>query len=138
MEQRIKIQGIDLDPIADFQIKWLEEGIADKAFVDYANEFGKILANLHEHKKNKYLTIQVPKDENDKREFQNQSLSKSQIRNFFSTVKTLEMKQKFFDDPDIQAKLFMLKPLLAYAAKRNKSIAFDYFHEIMAKMLNPS
>ncbi|MHB2153075.1 type III-A CRISPR-associated protein Csm2 [Calditrichota bacterium GD2] len=136
MEPLTKIKGVKIDPINDFKISWVKNGVASKDFVDFADEFGDILANLHLNKKNKELTMKTNIKDYEKKNFKDESLTKSQIRNFYSSIKTLEMKGKHFDKKDVQAKLFMLKPLLEYAYKRNSSIAFGYFKSIVIKMLD--
>ena len=84
-----------------FKTEWIVNGGASKEFVDFAYSFGKILQNEH--------------------------LTSSQFRNFFGTIKSIEMKGL----ANNKTKFFMLKPLLAYSYARQKSPGFKKFKEVM-------
>jgi len=81
--------------------KSLEKIIKDgdtKSLVEEAEKFGKDLAAKAEKKGDK------------------EALSTSQLRNFFGTVKKIEARGKF--EREEERELLLLKPKLAYAAKR--------------------
>lgn len=86
---------------------WIKNGI-DKIAVKYAEKFGESLATLKEGNKD-------------------QSLSTSQIRNIFGSVKKMEMKG--FNEADF----LLLKPKLAYAAKRAKTKGAEAFKDVFSK-----
>ncbi len=90
-----------------FKTEWIKIGGASKDFVDYADKFGRILTNGR--------------------------LTTSQLRNFFSTLKTIEMKG--FNKT--KTKFYMLKPLLAYGQARNKdSKGYKDFRMVMDTCLD--
>lgn len=89
-----------------FNNDWIKIGGASKEFVDFANEFGKQLKQGR--------------------------LTSSQFRNFYSTLKTIEMKG--FDKT--KTKFYMLKPLLAYGQARQSSRGYDDFKRVMDQCLD--
>lgn len=110
------------DP-GSFETEWVKTGVANKEFIYYAENMGKHLALLNKNRNDW--------EYNQKR--QNNNLSTSQIRNFFGSLKTIEMKG-FKSNKE---KFYMLKPLLAYAYKRDGKEAFrDFKEEVIDKSLN--
>lgn len=101
----ILINGERVDGIEKIKI-WIVKGI-DKVAVDYAEKFGEDLAILKEGRRD-------------------ESLSTSQIRNIFGSVKKMEMKG--FNEADF----LLLKPKLAYAAKRAKTKGAEKFEKVFS------
>ncbi len=89
-----------------FKTEWIEIGGASKEFVDFANHFGRVL------KDGRFTT--------------------SQFRNFYSTLKTIEMK----GFQNTKPKFYMLKPLLAYGQARQGSKGYNEFKRVMDQCLN--
>ena len=89
-----------------FKTEWIKIGGASKDFVDYADKFGRILKNGR--------------------------LTTSQFRNFYSTLKTIEMKG--FNKT--KTKFYMLKPLLAYGQARQGSNGYREFKNVMDTCLD--
>ena len=84
-----------------FKTEWIVNGGASKEFVDFANSFGRTLKEGR--------------------------LTSCQFRNFFGTLKSIEMKGL----ADNKTKFYMLKPLLAYAYARNSTQGFRKFKDVM-------
>ena len=106
MSTVFKINGQDVD--GEKQIEtWITVGI-EKTAIEYAKKFGENLATLKEGSKD-------------------QSLSTSQIRNIFGSVKKIEMKG--FSESDF----LLLKPKLAYSAKRARVKAAEEFKDVFSK-----
>ena len=124
----------NFDPINDFKLSWMKEGITEKGFVEYADKFGDYLANLKKSKKDKNNFTFRNLEKVEEKFYKDESLSNSQFRNLFSTIKTIEMKG--LRNENSKTKLFMIQPLLEYAYKRKQTKAFEVFKEIIVKMLN--
>jgi CRISPR-associated protein Csm2 len=90
-----------------FNSKWITEG-ADESFVKFADEAGKYMA---------------PQDNKDK-----QALSKSQIRNVFGEIKRIQLKG--FNTPESKSAFMLLKPKVAYAEGRNRTMGLSLFKKI--------
>lgn len=131
------LDSLDLNsfnPEKEFKLDWVKDSFTSKEFVDYAEKFGMYLARLSRHKKTKLLEILSDKlIDGEKNKYDSQSLSTSQIRNFYSSLKTIELKDLKKGN---YVKLYMLKPLLAYSYKRNTTKAFEVFNTIMSKTLD--
>ncbi len=89
-----------------FKTEWIVNGGASKEFVDFADAFGRKLKNGR--------------------------LTSSQFRNFFGTLKSIEMKGL----TENKTKFYMLKPLLAYAYARNSTQGFRDFKQVMDTSLD--
>ncbi|MHB2149037.1 type III-A CRISPR-associated protein Csm2 [Calditrichota bacterium LG25] len=89
-----------------FKTEWIKIGGASKEFVDFANQFGRVLKNGR--------------------------LTSSQFRNFYSTLKTIEMK----GFKNTKTKFYMLKPLLAYGQARHGSTGYGEFKKVMDQCLD--
>ncbi len=89
------------NPTLRFKTEWIVNGGASKEFVDFADSFGRTLKSGR--------------------------LTSSQFRNFFGTLKSIEMKGL----GENKTKFYMLKPLLAYAYARNSTSGFKDFKEVM-------
>ncbi len=67
--------------------------------------------------------------ENFAKEIKNGGLTTSQIRNFFGEVKRIQMK----GIQNEKNAFYMLKPKLAYTAKRANKLGLDLFKDLMSK-----
>ncbi len=94
------------NPNPVFKTEWIVNGGASKEFIDFANNFGRLLKNGR--------------------------LTSSQFRNFFGTLKSIEMKGL----SENKSKFYMLKPLLAYAYARNSTSGFREFKQVMDTSLD--
>jgi len=123
----------NFDPEQTFKIEWMKQGINEKEFVDFSDSFGDYLANLKKHKREETFTFRrLTKEE--ERLYRDESLSNSQFRNLFSTIKTIEMKG--LEDNNSKTKLFMIRPLLEYSFRRKPTKAFEVFKDLTIKMVN--
>lgn len=114
MSEYTNINGTD----GTTEIKlWIRNGI-NKEAVLYSDDFGNILAN-----------DLSTKDKKDKEE-----LSTNQIRNVFGEVRRIQMRMD--DWPKIESSVLLLKPKLAYAAKRAKSATALALKEVLSSGLD--
>ncbi len=90
----------------NFKTEWIKIGGASKDFVEFADRFG--------------------------RQLKEERLTSSQFRNFYSTLKTIEMKG--FEKT--KTKFYMLKPLLAYGQARQDSRGYRAFKDVMDQCLD--
>lgn len=93
--------------IHPFDPQWIKKG-ADANMVQFANDFGKYMA---------------PTDRYDK-----QKLSTSQIRNVFGEIKRIQMKG--ITTGEGKTSFFLLKPKVAYAEGRNKTMGLSLFKRV--------
>lgn len=100
------------------QIKeWVTAGITKDA-VDFAEHFGKDLATMKDERK------------------RDQSLTTAQIRNVFGEVRRIQMiNKKAIDKPDVfdESSILLLKPKLAYSAKRADRKAVEELAAVLSK-----
>jgi CRISPR-associated protein Csm2 len=89
----------------DFKASWINNG-ADQSMIVASEEAGKYMAPLFEGDK--------------------QALSKSQIRSVYGEVKRIQGKGFSVE----RSAFLLLKPKVAYAAGRNKSLGLSLFKEI--------
>lgn len=104
---------------------WIINGLS-QITVQYAEEFGKNLAGYkYDKEKDKYY--------NDK----NVSLSTSQFRNIYGEVQKMKMRvvmdMKEKDYREFRSSLFLLKPRLSYAAKRDGKKGSQDLNEVMSR-----
>lgn len=94
----------------NFQSTWITGG-ADKAMIAFADKAGKYMA---------------PNSQKDK-----QALSKSQIRNVFGEMKRIQLKWgKTSNINECISSFMLLKPKVAYAEGRNKTMGLSLFKKI--------
>lgn len=93
-----------------FDENWIKVG-ADEKMVEFANKAGEYMA---------------PKDNRDK-----QMLSKSQIRNVFGELKRIQLKG--IDKQEGYTSFMLLKPKVAYAEGRNRTMGLTLFKLIFDK-----
>ncbi len=94
--------------------RWLKDGIHQEA-IDFAEKFGYCLSMFYWDNPNK------PK-----------GLSTNQIRNVFGEVKRIEMAlQKDEWDKEIETSFILLRPKMAYAAKRDKTVPAECLYKIV-------
>lgn len=94
----------DVNFKSKFQENWITEKI-NKAGIDFADEFGRYIAS------------------------DGRGMTTSQIRNFFGEVKRIQLKG--YTNLKEQTSFLLLKPKLAYAAKRANKRETTKFREIM-------
>lgn len=96
-DQTNKIGSTQLNP------DWIihEKGLPFEA-IQFAEAFGKHLAALFKNRKGRIISGR-------------DSLSTTQLRNFFSEIRRIQVKKDFEENP---SDFFMLKPKLRYAAAR--------------------
>ena len=94
--------------------KWVTDRI-DKDAVEFAEHFGKDLATM--------------KDERNR----DQSLTTNQIRNVFGEVRRIQMniKKEYNESP-----ILLLRPKLAYSAKRAKRKAVEELADVLSQGIN--
>lgn len=90
-----------------FKEEWITIG-ADKALVEYAEKAGEYMA---------------PLDKRDK-----QCLSKSQIRNVYGEIKRIQLKG--IHTMEGKTSFMLLKPKVAYAEGRNKTMGLSLFKKL--------
>lgn len=91
--------------VSEFNPDWIKQGFTPKT-LDFCNDFGKFLVGGGE------------KD----------GMTTSQIRNFFGEVKRIQMKGILKE----KSAFYLLKPKLAYLAKRAEKNKTENFKEIMS------
>ena len=95
-----------------FQPKWITNG-ADKSMITFADRAGKYMAPMYR------------KD--------GQAMSKSQIRNVFGEMKRIQLKwdesQEIIANECVSS-FMLLKPKVAYAEGRNKTLGLSLFKKI--------
>lgn len=87
-----------------FKPEWISIG-ADEEMVKFAEDVGKYMAPLNKYDK--------------------QALTKSQIRNVFGEIKRINLKG--FDTTEGKSSFMLLKPKVAYAEGRNKTMGLSLF-----------
>lgn len=90
-----------------FKDEWIVTG-ADKSLVEYAEKAGKYMAPLYKGEK--------------------QCLSKSQIRNVYGEIKRIQLKR--IHTIEGKTSFMLLKPKVAYAEGRNKTMGLSLFKKI--------
>ncbi|MGE5341730.1 MAG: type III-A CRISPR-associated protein Csm2 [Candidatus Omnitrophota bacterium] len=103
--------------IKDDDLKKIIEDGDTKLLVDQAETFGSDLA----------------KDIKDGKKVKVAKLTTSQIRNFFGTVKKIEAKGF---DPEGERAFLLLKPKLAYAAKRAGNSKLNDLKDVLTKAID--
>lgn len=83
---------------------WIIKG-ADREMVEYAEKAGKYMAPLYKHDR--------------------QCLSKSQIRNVYGEIKRIQFKG--IDTDEGKTSFMLLKPKVAYAEGRNRTMGLTLF-----------
>jgi CRISPR-associated protein Csm2 len=96
--------------LKDFKNEWIEKSL-DKEAISFAEKFGKYLIQKTEKKK---------------------PLTSNQIRNFFGEVRRIQQKGVLSE----KTAFLLLRPKLAYAAKRAGNISANDFKEVMEKAHN--
>ncbi len=91
--------------IDDFKSDWIKLAI-DKKSIDYCAKFGEYLVS--------------------------ERTTTSQLRNFFEELRRIQNTGEFKDD-EIPTSVLMLKPRLAYAAKRSNSNGMRVLYNIFDK-----
>jgi len=104
-EDRISVN--DFFSNLQFKAEWVSIG-ADEEMVNFAEKAGKYMA---------------PTNKQDK-----QALTKSQIRNVFGEIKRINLKG--FDTIEGKSSFMLLKPKVAYAEGRNRSMGLSLFKKI--------
>ena len=105
-----RIPAAECFPKLGFNSDWVKLG-ADVQMINFAEMAGKYMA---------------PFDNKDK-----QCLSKSQIRNVFGEIKRIQARG--FDLPESKSSFLLLKPKVAYAEGRNRTIGLSLFKHIFDK-----
>lgn len=104
--------GFDLQRGLNAIEGWIADGLNAEA-INFTEAFGAFLADNH--------TTNKPN--------KNNMLSTSQIRIAFGEITRLKMK---FND-EIMSQVLMLKPKLAYGAKRDGKVTSDHLKQIISK-----
>lgn len=88
---------------------------SNKIIIDFNNPKASVLDKLAKD----YAEIFVSKDR----------LKTHQLRNVFSSIEKMRsaFKQKKKYDEDLEMQLIMLKPKIAYAAGRSKSVRYNFY-----------
>jgi len=91
-----------------FKDEWIKNSLDEKA-ISFAEEFGKDLTSKDKKEKDRLTT--------------------NQIRNFFGEVRRIQLKGVLSE----KTAFLLLRPKLAYAAKRAGNISANDFKEVMEK-----
>lgn len=108
---RIKVE--DFHKQLTFDENWITKG-ADENFITYAENIGKYIAPME------------GKD--------NQCLSKSQIRNVYGEIKRIQLKG--IDCIEGKTSFMLLKPKVAYAEGRNRTMGLTLFKKVFDDLWN--
>jgi len=104
---------------------WLKGGI-NKQSIDFSEKFGFCLARYtvgYNRNNNKPII---------------KGLSTNQIRKVFGEIKRIEMKlsNKSEEWSNLQSDFLLIKPKMAYSAKRDKTFPAECLYEIVAKSID--
>jgi CRISPR type III-A-associated protein Csm2 len=106
-------------------------GIFDNRSIQLFEELGKYFAQLRRHKQTRRYELLPRGDRNYKNEF----LSRSQIRQVYGKVKQIEAKSAQWDEQRL-AEFLMLRPLIAYSCARAEVKSAQTFNEIFSHLVS--
>jgi CRISPR type III-A-associated protein Csm2 len=99
---------------------WLKTGL-DKEAITFCEQFGYCLSNYYEI--------------DDKGKRKDKPLSTNQIRKVYGEVKRIEMllgnNPKEEDWKTVESKVFLIKPKMAYSAKRDKTFSAECLYAVV-------
>lgn len=134
------------NPTREDRLKtWITKGV-DKDAIEWAEIFGRYLAQKDEYALNENNQVIKIKKNNEYKEQKLNPLSSSQLRKFFGAIKSLQnqilMDNQLKEDSDLpqqfKKEILMLKPKLAYAVARAKSdfAKIHNFYDVMATCID--